>query len=65
MSVNAEAVVKGTNVNSLYDSHSGNGNVPLEHLSYREALSGNFTSMDTMAITYCEENRIPGWYFIS
>ncbi|KAJ0045472.1 hypothetical protein Pint_05900 [Pistacia integerrima] len=57
--INAEAVVKGTNVDSLYDSHSGNGNVPLQHLSYREALSGNFTSMDTMAVTYCEENRIP------
>lgn len=57
--LNADAVLKGTNVNGIYDCHSGNGNVVLEHISYREAVSGNFTSMDTMAITYCEENGIP------
>ncbi|ESR49941.1 hypothetical protein CICLE_v10033568mg, partial [Citrus x clementina] len=61
--LNADAMVKGVSVNGIYDSHSGNGHVVPEHISYREAVSGNFTSMDTMAITYCEENGIPGWYF--
>ena len=64
MSVNADAMVKGVSVNGIYDSHSGNGHVVPEHISYREAVSGNFTSMDTMDITYCEENGIPGWYFL-
>lgn len=57
--LNADAMVKGVSVNGIYDSHSGNGHVVPEHISYREAVSGNFTSMDTMAITYCEENGIP------
>lgn len=62
--VNADVVLKGTNVNGIYDCHSGNGNVALEHISFREAVSSNFTTMDTMALTYCEENGIPGWYFV-
>ncbi|ESR49938.1 hypothetical protein CICLE_v10033666mg, partial [Citrus x clementina] len=62
--LNADAMVKGVSVNGIYDSHSGNGHVVPEHISYREAVSGNFMSMDTMAITYCEENGIPGWYFL-
>ncbi|KAH9704341.1 Uridine monophosphate kinase [Citrus sinensis] len=57
--LNADAMVKGVSVNGIYDSHSGNGHVVPEHISYREAVSGNFMSMDTMAITYCEENGIP------
>ncbi|KAH9704316.1 protein STRICTOSIDINE SYNTHASE-LIKE 10 [Citrus sinensis] len=60
--LNADAMVKGVSVNGIYDSHSGNGHVVPEHISYREAVSGNFTSMDTMAITYCEENGIPGCF---
>ncbi|KAH9768804.1 Uridine monophosphate kinase [Citrus sinensis] len=46
--LNADAMVKGVSVNGIYDSHSGNGHVVPEHISYREAVSGNFTSMDTV-----------------
>ena len=65
VSVNADAVLKGTSVNGVYDIHSGNSNVILDHISYRDAISSTITSMDLMAITYCEENGIPGWsYYI-
>ncbi|PSR98048.1 Uridylate kinase [Actinidia chinensis var. chinensis] len=57
--MNAEAVLKGTNVNGIYDCHSGNNNVMLDHISFREAVSRVVTSMDMMAIQYCEENGIP------
>ncbi|KAL5735112.1 hypothetical protein ACOSP7_032973 [Xanthoceras sorbifolium] len=57
--INAEAVLKGTTLNDIYGCRSGNGNVAPEHISFREVVSGNCTSMDTVAITYCEENGIP------
>ncbi|KAK9283657.1 hypothetical protein L1049_011907 [Liquidambar formosana] len=55
----ANAVLKGTNVNGVYDCHSANNNVTLDHISFREVASVGVTSMDMMAITYCEENGIP------
>ncbi|KAK0591848.1 hypothetical protein LWI29_009145 [Acer saccharum] len=57
--INAEAVLKGTTLNDIYDCHSGNGSIAPEHISFREVVSGNCTSMDTAAITYCEQNGIP------
>ncbi|XP_010278265.1 PREDICTED: uncharacterized protein LOC104612522 isoform X2 [Nelumbo nucifera] len=58
--VNAEAVLKGTNVDVVYDCHSrNNNNVAFEHISFRELASRGITSMDMMAITFCEENGIP------
>ncbi|OVA17879.1 Aspartate/glutamate/uridylate kinase [Macleaya cordata] len=58
--INAEAVLKGTNVDGVYDSQSrNNNNVAFEHISYRELVSRGVTSMDMMAITFCEENGIP------
>ncbi|XVF23409.1 hypothetical protein REPUB_Repub13aG0035400 [Reevesia pubescens] len=55
--INADALLKGTNIGGVYDSD--NGSVTLDHISFREVVSSGFTSMDTMAITYCEENGIP------
>lgn len=60
VSVNADAFLKGTNVNGVCDCHSGNNSVTLDHVSYREVISSGITSMDVMALTYCEENGIPG-----
>ncbi|KAG5557120.1 hypothetical protein RHGRI_007401 [Rhododendron griersonianum] len=45
--INADAVLKGTNVSGIYD-----------HISFREVVSRGVTSMDVMAIQYCEENGI-------
>lgn len=61
MLVNAEAVVKGTNFNGIYDSHPGNNSASVDIICYREVVPSSNTSMDAMALTYCEENRIPGW----
>ncbi|RVW48165.1 Uridylate kinase [Vitis vinifera] len=59
--INADAVLKGTNVDGVYDCNSRNNNVTFEHISFRELVSSGATSMDMMAMTFCEENRIPGW----
>lgn len=63
--VNADAVLKGTNVNGVFDCHPRNDNGTLDHISFREVVSRDVsvTSMDMMALAYCEENGIPSWYF--
>lgn len=55
--ISADAILKGTNVNGVYDCQ--NNNVTLDHVSYREVVSRGVTSMDMMAIQFCEENAIP------
>ncbi|OMO59549.1 Aspartate/glutamate/uridylate kinase [Corchorus olitorius] len=60
--VNADVLLKGTNVDGVYDCHSDNGSAILDHISFREVGSIGITSMDTMTITYCEENTIPGMW---
>ncbi|KAJ6323095.1 hypothetical protein OIU77_012850 [Salix suchowensis] len=57
--INADALLKGMNVDGVYDCHAGNNNVILDHISFREVVSRGVTSMDMMSITYCEENGIP------
>lgn len=54
--VNADAVIKGTSVNGICDKN----NVTVEQISFRDAVSKDCTSMDLMAIQFCEENAIPG-----
>ncbi|XP_050210812.1 uncharacterized protein LOC126661091 [Mercurialis annua] len=53
--INAEALLKGTTVNGI----SENSNVILDRIPFGEVVSKGVTCMDTMAITYCEENGIP------
>lgn len=57
--IHAEAVLKGTNVDGVYDCHSQDNNATFEHISFRELVSRGVTSMDAMALNFCEENRIP------
>ncbi|KAL1193936.1 Uridylate kinase PUMPKIN [Cardamine amara subsp. amara] len=57
--INAEAVVKGTNVDGVYDCHSQDSNVTFEHITFQDLASRGLTSMDTMALNFCEENSIP------
>ncbi|XP_043723725.1 uncharacterized protein LOC122670802 [Telopea speciosissima] len=56
--INAEAILKGTNVEGVFDSRS-NANVNFEHISFREFVTRGVSSMDMMAVTFCEENGIP------
>lgn len=64
VTVNADAVLKGTTVDDLYSGcHPGSGNNSspgFEHISYREFVSRGYTPMDTTAVAFCEENNIPG-----
>ncbi|XVE96525.1 hypothetical protein REPUB_Repub02eG0230100 [Reevesia pubescens] len=57
--IHAEAVLKGTNVDGVYDCHSQDNNATFEHISFRELVSRGATAMDMMALTFCEENGIP------
>ncbi|KAF5747840.1 hypothetical protein HS088_TW05G00568 [Tripterygium wilfordii] len=57
--IHAEAVLKGTNVDGVYDCHSRDNNVTFEHISFRDLVSRGATTMDMMALTFCEENGIP------
>ncbi|KAI4349042.1 hypothetical protein L6164_009690 [Bauhinia variegata] len=57
--INAEAVLKGTNVDGVYDCNSRDNNFTFEHISFRELVSRGAASMDMSALTFCEENGIP------
>jgi hypothetical protein len=59
-SVHAEAVLKGTNVDGVYDCTSRDNNFTFEHISFRDLASRGVTPMDAMALNYCEENNTPG-----
>lgn len=64
--VNADVVLKGTTADDVYDCNSRNSNnVAFEHISFRELVSRGFTAIDVTAITFCEENNIPGYFLPS
>ncbi|KAF5806060.1 putative UMP kinase transcription factor Trihelix family [Helianthus annuus] len=53
--INADAVVKGTNVDGIFDKN----NIKLDRLSFRDAVFRDGTPLDSMAIQFCEDNAIP------
>ncbi|XP_068658430.1 uncharacterized protein [Aristolochia californica] len=59
--INADVVMKGSNMDGVYDCHSrSNNNGSSEHISYREFVGrGLNNSIDMTAIQFCEENNIP------
>ncbi|XP_021865519.1 uridylate kinase PUMPKIN, chloroplastic isoform X2 [Spinacia oleracea] len=57
--LNAQAVLKGINVDTIYDCNSRSNGLTFEHISFREVASRGASSMDVMALTFCEENAIP------
>ncbi|KAF1887740.1 hypothetical protein Lal_00023747 [Lupinus albus] len=60
-SVNAEVVLKATNVDGVYD-HDPKLNPQarlLDTLTYQEVISKDLSVMDMTAITLCQENNIP------
>lgn len=62
IAVHAEALLKGTNVDGVYDCNSQDNNLTFEHITFRDLVSRGATSMDMMALTFCEDNVIPGQY---
>ncbi|KAL5545959.1 hypothetical protein UlMin_005646 [Ulmus minor] len=59
LDIHADAVMKGTNVDGVYDCTSQDNNFTFEHITFRELVNRGATLMDSMALTFCEENRIP------
>ncbi|XP_042438996.1 uridylate kinase-like [Zingiber officinale] len=59
--INAEVVLKATNVDGVYDDDPRtNPNARLlENLTYQEVTSKDLSVMDMTAITLCQENNIP------
>ena len=59
--VNAEVVLKATNVDGVYDADPRqNPNARLlETVSYHEVTTRDLSVMDMTAITLCQENNIP------
>ncbi|KAL9235933.1 hypothetical protein vseg_010654 [Gypsophila vaccaria] len=57
--IQAQAVVKGANIDGICDCNSKSNDITFEHISFREAASRGPTSLDMMALTLCEENGIP------
>ncbi|KAE8728248.1 Uridylate kinase [Hibiscus syriacus] len=60
--INAEVVLKATNVDGVYDDDPRrNPNARLhDTLTYHEVTSKDLSVMDMTAITLCQENNIPG-----
>lgn len=60
--VNAEVVLKATNVDGVYDEDPKiNPNARLlDNLSYLDVTTKDLSVMDMTAITLCQENNIPG-----
>ncbi|KAK4264783.1 hypothetical protein QN277_025913 [Acacia crassicarpa] len=59
--INAEVVLKATNVDGVYDSdprHNPHARL-LDKLTYEEVTSKDLSVMDMTAITLCQENNIP------
>lgn len=59
--INAEVVLKATNVEGVYDDdpkRNPNANL-LDSLSYQDVISKELSVMDLTAITLCQENNIP------
>ncbi|KAL3754074.1 hypothetical protein ACJRO7_001336 [Eucalyptus globulus] len=57
--IHAEALLKGTNVDGVYDCNSQDNNVTFDHITYRDMGARGATSIDMMALTFCEDNGIP------
>lgn len=59
--INADAILKGTRVDGIYDSDpEKNPNaVKFDNLTFGEAISKNLKVMDMTAFTLCQENKMP------
>jgi uridylate kinase len=61
MEIDAEALVKATKVDAVYDSDpkQNASAVRYEHLTYNEALNMRVGVMDSTAIAMCMDNDLP------
>ncbi len=59
--IGAEAVLKGTNVDGVYDCdpRKNPGAVKFERIDYMDAITRGLRIMDLTAVTLCQENDLP------
>lgn len=59
--IKADAILKGTRVDGIYDSDPEKNPDALRYdqISYAEAISKNLKVMDMTAFTLCQENKMP------
>ena len=59
--INADAILKGTRVDGIYDSdpEKNKDAVKFETITFNEAISKNLKVMDMTAFTLCQENQMP------
>lgn len=59
--INADAILKGTRVDGIYDSdpEKNADAVKFDSISFQEAITRNLKVMDMTAFTLCRENKMP------
>jgi uridylate kinase len=59
--INADAILKGTRVDGIYDSdpEKNLNAVKFHEISYSDAIAKNLKVMDMTAFTLCQENKMP------
>ena len=59
--INADAILKGTRVDGIYDSdpEKNKDAVKFEKITFQDAISKNLKVMDMTAFTLCQENKMP------
>lgn len=59
--IEADAILKGTRVDGIYDSdpEKNTGALHFPEISYTDVLKKNLRVMDLTAITLCQENKLP------
>ncbi len=59
--IEADAILKGTRVDGIYDSdpEKNTGALHLPEISYTDVLKTNLRVMDLTAVTLCKENNLP------
>jgi uridylate kinase len=59
--INADAILKGTRVDGIYDSdpEKNPDAVKFDTLTFSDAISKNLKVMDMTAFTLCQENKMP------
>ncbi|MBL6974275.1 MAG: UMP kinase [Deltaproteobacteria bacterium] len=61
LEINAEAIIKGTKVDGIYDSdpETNPDAVRYDRVTYQEVMEKNLRVMDQTAVALCRENGIP------
>ncbi|MBK7762554.1 MAG: UMP kinase [Bacteroidetes bacterium] len=59
--ISADAILKGTRVDGIYDSdpEKNKDAVKFQNISFSDAISKNLKVMDMTAFTLCQENKMP------